>query len=183
VQTCALPIWAGVADVIVSDSRGVVSADRTDLRDHKPRLAATTNPRGVTGTIGDALVDADVFVGVSGGTIAEAHLARMAPRSMIFALANPTPEVHPEVAQKYASIVGTGRSDFPNQINNVLAFPGIFRGALDSGAKQITEAMKLAAAEAIAAMVSDPTADEIIPSVFTPGVAETVANAVRRAAQ
>ena len=169
---------AGVSDVIVCDSRGVIGPERADLTDHKPRIAATTNPRGVSGSIGDALVGADLFVGVSGGTVAEADLSRMSPEAMIFALANPTPEVHPDVARRYASIVATGRSDFPNQINNVLAFPGIFRGVLDSGARQITEAMKLAAAEAIAAMVSDPTADEIVPSVFAPGVAEAVAEAV-----
>lgn len=171
---------AGIADVVVCDSRGVISADRTDLRDHKPRIAATTNPRGVVGTIGDALVGADVFVGVSGGSVEEADLAGMAPAAMNFALANPTPEVHPDLAHRYAAIVATGRSDFPNQINNVLAFPGIFRGALDSGATQITEAMKLAAAEAIAAMVPHPTAEEIVPSAFTPGVAEAVAAAVQR---
>ena len=173
---------AGVADVVVCDSRGVISLERTDLQDHKPRIAATTNPRGVTGSIGEALAGADLFVGVSGGSIAEAELARMAPEAMIFALANPTPEVHPDIAHKYASIVATGRSDFPNQINNVLAFPGVFRGALDSGAKQITESMKLAAAEAIAAVVTDPTPEEIVPSVFTPGVAEAVAEAICRVA-
>lgn len=174
---------AGVADVVVCDSRGVISTSRTDLTDHKPRIAATTNPRGVTGAVGDALAGADLFIGVSGGTIAEEDLARMAPDAMIFALANPNPEVHPDVAHRFAAIVATGRSDFPNQINNVLAFPGIFRGALDSGARQITESMKLAAAEAIAAMVEEPTADEIVPSVFTPGVAEAVAEAVVRVAR
>ncbi len=171
---------AGVADVVVCDSRGIISPERNDLTDHKPRIAATTNPRGISGPIGAALVGADLFVGVSGGTITEEDLARMAPAAMIFALANPNPEVHPEVAHRYASIVATGRSDFPNQINNVLAFPGIFRGALDTGARQITEAMKLAAAEAIAEMVPDPTPEEIVPSVFTPGVAEAVADAVRK---
>ena len=174
---------AGLTDVVVCDSRGVISLERSDLTDHKPRIAATTNPRGVTGSIGDALVGADLFVGVSGGTIAEEDLAVMAPEAMIFALANPTPEVHPDLAHRYAAIVATGRSDFPNQINNVLAFPGIFRGALDSGARQITEAMKLAAAEAIAEMVPDPSPEEIVPSVFTPGVADAVAHAVRSAAE
>ena len=173
---------AGVVDIVVCDSRGVISTERSDLTDHKPRIAATTNPRGVTGDVGAALEGADLFVGVSGGSIAEEDLAGMAPEAMIFALANPVPEVHPDLAHRYAAIVATGRSDFPNQINNVLAFPGIFRGALDSGAGQITEAMKLAAAEAIAAMVSEPTPEEIVPSVFTPGVAESVADAVRRVA-
>ena len=174
---------AGVTDIVVCDSKGVISAQRTDLSDHKPRIAATTNPRSITGSIGEALVGADLFVGVSGGSIAAGDLERMAPQAMIFALANPTPEVHPDVAHRHAAIVATGRSDFPNQINNVLAFPGIFRGALDSGARQITEAMKLAAAEAIARIVPVPTPEEIVPSVFTPGVAEVVAEAVRDAAR
>lgn len=171
---------AGVADIVVCDSRGVISPARADLVEHKHRLAATTNPRGLTGSLGDALVGADVFVGVSGGQVAEADVARMAPDSIIFALANPDPEVHPAVARRYAAVVATGRSDFPNQINNVLAFPGIFRGALDSSAPQITEAMKLAAAWAIADLVEQPTADEIVPSVFAEGVADAVADAVTR---
>jgi malate dehydrogenase (oxaloacetate-decarboxylating) len=169
---------AGVADIVVCDSRGVIAPSRSDLADHKRRLAATTNPRGISGSLGEALVGADVFVGVSGGLVAEADIARMAPSSIIFALANPDPEVHPEVAARHAAVVATGRSDFPNQINNVLAFPGIFRGALDSGAPQITEAMKLAAARAIAGLVENPTADEIVPSVFHDGVADAVARAV-----
>ncbi|KGN34925.1 malate dehydrogenase [Knoellia sinensis KCTC 19936] len=173
---------AGVRDVIVCDSRGIISPSRTDLTGHKHRIAASTNPRGLSGQIGTALVDADVYIGVSGGTVPEAEVARMAKDCIIFALANPDPEVHPDVAHRHAAVVATGRSDFPNQINNVLAFPGIFRGALDSGASQITEAMKIAAAEAIAAMVPEPTADEIVPSVFAPGVADTVAAAVAKLA-
>jgi malate dehydrogenase (oxaloacetate-decarboxylating) len=169
---------AGVEDIVVCDSRGIISPARTDLADHKRRLAATTNPRALAGSLGDALAGADVFVGVSGGTVPEDELARMAPDAIIFALANPDPEVHPTVAARYAAVVATGRSDFPNQINNVLAFPGIFRGALDSGAPQVTEAMKLAAARAIADLVPEPTADEIVPSVFAPGVADAVAAAV-----
>jgi malate dehydrogenase (oxaloacetate-decarboxylating) len=169
---------AGVEDIVVCDSRGIVSAVRTDLAPHKWRLAATTNPRKLSGSLGDALVGADVFVGVSGGTVPGDEIARMSPSSIIFALANPDPEVHPEVAGRYAAVVATGRSDFPNQINNVLAFPGIFRGALDAGVPQITEAMKLAAAEAIAGLVASPTAQEIVPSVFAPGVADAVARAV-----
>lgn len=169
---------AGVADIVVCDSRGIIAPGRDDLADHKRRLAATTNPRGLSGALADALVGADVFVGVSGGQVPEEDVARMAPEAIIFALANPTPEVHPEVAARYAAVVATGRSDFPNQINNVLAFPGIFRGALDSGAPQVTEAMKLAAAHAIAGLVEHPTADEIVPSVFAPGVADAVAAAV-----
>jgi malate dehydrogenase (oxaloacetate-decarboxylating) len=169
---------AGVGDVVVVDSRGVLGPDREDLASHKADLAAVTNRRGVTGTLGDALDGADVLVGVSGGTVAERDLLRMAPRAVIFALANPDPEVHPSVATRFAEVVATGRSDFPNQINNVLAFPGIFRGALDSGAREITEDMKLAAAYAIAGLVEDPTADRVVPSVFDERVAPTVARAV-----
>ena len=170
---------AGVRDVVVCDSRGIISPARQDLTGHKSRLAASTNPRGLQGGIGTALRGADVFVGVSGGTVPEEEIAAMAPRGMVFALANPTPEVHPDVARRHAAIVATGRSDFPNQINNVLAFPGIFRGALDAGATRITEAMKLAAARAIADMVPEPTVDQVVPSVFQEGVADAVAAAVR----
>jgi malate dehydrogenase (oxaloacetate-decarboxylating) len=169
---------AGVEDVVVCDSRGIVSPTRTDLVEHKHRLAATTNPRGLSGSVGQALVGADAFIGVSGGQVAEQDIARMAPRAIVFALANPDPEVHPLVAARHAEVVATGRSDFPNQINNVLAFPGLFRGAFDSGAPQITEAMKLAAARAIASLVAEPTAQEIVPSVFDERVAPAVAAAV-----
>lgn len=169
---------AGVGDVVVADSRGVLGPDREDLAPHKADLAAVTNRRGVTGTLGDALEGADVLVGVSGGTVAERDLLRMGPRAVIFALANPDPEVHPSVATRFAEVVATGRSDFPNQINNVLAFPGIFRGALDSGAREITEDMKVAAAYAIAGLVEQPTADCVVPSVFDERVAPTVARAV-----
>ena len=169
---------AGIKDVVVCDSRGIISPQRTDLVEHKHRLAATTNPRGLSGSLGEALVGADVFVGVSGGQVAERDIARMAPRAIIFALANPEPEVHPLVAARHAEVIATGRSDFPNQINNVLAFPGLFRGAFDSGALQITEAMKLAAASAIASLVAEPNSQEIVPSVFDERVAATVAAAV-----
>ena len=169
---------AGVRDVVVCDSRGIISPSRQDLTGHKSRLAASTNPRGLSGRISTALTGADVYIGVSGGTVPEDEVALMAPGGMIFALANPTPEVHPDVAHRHAAIVATGRSDFPNQINNVLAFPGIFRGALDSGAPRITEAMKLAAAHAIADLVEEPSAECIVPSVFQEGVADAVASAV-----
>jgi len=134
-------VRAGIRDVVVCDSRGIVSPTRTDLVEHKHRLAATTNPRGLFGSLGQALVGADVFIGVSGGQVAEQDIARMAPRSIIFALANPDPEVHPLVAARHAEVVATGRSDFPNQINNVLAFPGLFRGAFDSGAAPFSRAV------------------------------------------
>jgi len=178
VAVAKIMVRAGIKDVVVCDSRGVISPTRTDLVEHKHRLAATTNPRGVSGSLGEALVDADVFVGVSGGRVAEQDIAGMASRAIIFALANPDPEVHPLVAASYAEVIATGRSDFPNQINNVLAFPGLFRGAFDSGAPQITEAMKLAAARAIAGLVAEPNALEIVPSVFDERVASAVAAAV-----
>ncbi|MEO3938350.1 malic enzyme-like NAD(P)-binding protein [Dermatophilaceae bacterium Soc4.6] len=174
-------LLAGVPDVVVVDSRGTLHSGREGLPSHKTDLVALTNPRDVQGGLAEALDGADVFVGVSGGTVPETALAGMSPDAMIFALANPDPEVHPDVAHRYARIVATGRSDFPNQINNVLAFPGIFRGALDSGATAITEDMKLAAAHAIAGLVERPTADTIVPSVFDPRVAPAVAAAVTSA--
>nr|WP_207127357.1 NADP-dependent malic enzyme [Actinocatenispora comari] len=174
---------AGATDQIVCDSRGVLHASRGGLTPVKADLARQTNPRGVTGTIADALRGADVLIGVSGGHIEEAAVAGMAADPIVFALANPTPEVHPDVAHRHAAIVATGRSDFPNQINNVLAFPGIFRGALDASAPRITEPMKLAAAEAIAAVAADDLrADRIVPSALDPRVAPAVATAVAAAA-
>jgi malate dehydrogenase (oxaloacetate-decarboxylating) len=150
----------------------------------KAALAAVSNPRGVTGGIADALAGADVFVGLSSARLPEELLATMAPDGFVFALSNPDPEVHPEVAARHAAIVATGRSDFPNQINNVLAFPGVFRGALDAGARRITEAMKLAAADAIFTVALDDLApDRIVPSPFDPRVAPAVSSAVSRAAE
>nr|WP_084522870.1 malic enzyme-like NAD(P)-binding protein [Nocardia inohanensis] len=175
---------AGVPDIIVLDSKGIVSRDRGDLNDVKAELAQRTNPRGITGGPAEALVGADVFLGLSAGTIPEELIASMAPESIVFAMSNPTPEIHPEVAAKYAAIVATGRSDFPNQINNVLAFPGVFKGALDVGARRITEGMKVAAAEAIFNVVADELAtDKIIPSPLDPRVAPAVAEAVGAAAR
>jgi malate dehydrogenase (oxaloacetate-decarboxylating) len=172
------------ANMIVCDSRGILHGERTDLNPAKAELAALTNVSGRTGGIGSALIGADVLIGVSGGTIGEDALAGMAPGGIIFGLANPTPEVLPQIAHRYAAVVATGRSDFPNQINNVLAFPGIFRGALDVRATTITEGMKVAAAEAIAEVVADDLRpDAIVPSPLDPRVAPAVAAAVARAAQ
>jgi malate dehydrogenase (oxaloacetate-decarboxylating) len=152
---------AGVKDVVVLDSKGIVESGRSDLSETKQFLAASTNPRGISGGIGEALDGADVFIGVSGGTIDEVHLEKMADDAIIFALSNPNPEVTPDIAAKYATVVATGRSDFPNQINNVLAFPGIFRGALDADASEITDDMKLVAARAIADLVGDDLASRL----------------------
>lgn len=175
---------AGVADVTVLDSKGIVSRDRADLNPVKADLAQRTNPRGLTGTAADALAGADVFLGLSAGTIAEELISSMAPESIVFAMSNPDPEIHPDVAHKYAAIVATGRSDFPNQINNVLAFPGVFKGALDAGARRITEGMKIAAANAILGVVADELAvDKIVPSPLDPRVAPAVADAVAAAAR
>ena len=172
-------VAAGAHDVVVLDSRGVLDAGRGG---EKALLAARTNPRGVRSGIGEAMAGADVFVGLSSARLPEESLASMAPGSMVFALSNPDPEVHPDVAARHAAIVATGRSDFPNQINNVLAFPGVFRGALDAGARRITEAMKLAAAEAIFAVAREDLAvDRIVPSPFDPRVAPAVAAAVATA--
>jgi malate dehydrogenase (oxaloacetate-decarboxylating) len=176
---------AGVGDLAVVDSKGVLSRDRADLNPVKLSLANDTNTGGLSGRLTDALGGADLFLGVSGGTVPEEAVARMADDAIIFALANPNPEVHPDIAHRYAAVVATGRSDFPNQINNVLAFPGIFRGALDVDASRITEAMKLAAAEALADLIpsSELRADYVIPSPFDARVAPAVADAVATAAR
>lgn len=172
----------GVTDLIVLDSKGALHTQRDDLSGMKLDMAQRSNPRGVAGGTEQALAGADVFIGVSSSQVPEAHIASMAEGSIVFALSNPNPEIAPEVAQQHAAVVATGRSDFPNQINNVLAFPGIFRGALDAGARRITTEMKLAAAQAIAGLVPNPTFDEIVPNPFAPGVAEAVARAVMDAA-
>ncbi|WP_431727745.1 NAD(P)-dependent malic enzyme [Verrucosispora sp. TAA-831] len=170
--------------VVVCDSRGIVSRQRDGLTGTKAELAELTNADGRQGDITEALRDADVLIGVSGGQIPEAAVAGMAPGGIVFALANPTPEVHPDVAARHVAVVATGRSDYPNQINNVLAFPGVFRGALQARATRVTESMKVAAADAIAAVVADAlTPDAIVPSPLDPRVAPAVAEAVAEAAR
>ena len=175
---------AGAGEVVVADRRGVVHTGRDDLTPAKRALCAITNPRGRTGSLADAMVDADVFIGVSGGTVEESAVAAMAPDAIVFAMANPDPEIHPEVAARHAAVVATGRSDYPNQINNVLAFPGIFRGALDARATTITPGMNLAAANALAAVVGDDLSrGKVIADVFDPRVAPAGAAAVADAAR
>jgi malate dehydrogenase (oxaloacetate-decarboxylating) len=175
---------AGIGDVTLLDSRGIVHSGRDNLNPIKAEIAEVTNLAGLRGGVAEALAGADVFVGLSASTVPEELIATMAPSSIVFALSNPDPEIHPEVAARHAAIVATGRSDFPNQINNVLAFPGIFRGALDAGARRITENMKLAAAAAIFGVASDDLApDHIVPSALDPRVGPEVANAVARAAR
>ncbi|WP_028936716.1 NAD(P)-dependent malic enzyme [Pseudonocardia spinosispora] len=174
---------AGVTDITVLDSKGILVPGRAGMNSVKADLAERTNPRRLSGAETEALKGADVFIGLSCAKLPEELLATMAPEPMVFALSNPDPEVDPVVAARYAPIVATGRSDFPNQINNVLAFPGIFRGALDAGATRITERMKLAAADAIFSVAQDDLApNRIVPSPFDPRVAATVAQAVAKAA-
>jgi len=176
-------IAAGLTDITVLDSQGIVHSGRGDLNAVKSDLAGRTNPEGRTGGIAEALRGADVFLGVSAGKVPEELIATMAPGGVVFACSNPDPEIHPEVAKRHAAVVATGRSDFPNQINNVLAFPGVFRGALDAGARRITEAMKVAAAEAIFSVVGQDLApDHIVPSPLDPRVGPAVAAAVAAAA-
>jgi malate dehydrogenase (oxaloacetate-decarboxylating) len=186
VAVARILLAAGVGDLQVVDSQGVLHPDRTDMNPVKLSLAHDTNLTGLSGRLADALEGADVLVGVSGGTVPEEVVARMSDDAVIFALANPNPEVHPDIARRHARVVATGRSDYPNQINNVLAFPGIFRGALDVRARHITEGMKLAAAEALAALVAEADDLEetcVIPSPFDPRVPRAVAEAVAEAAR
>ena len=171
-------------DVLAVDVDGIVHPDRPGLDDNLAWLAEHTNSARVTGTLADALVGADVFIGVSAPNLfGAAELETMADRAIVFALANPDPEIDPAIAARHAAVVATGRSDYPNQINNVLAFPGIFRGLLDAQARDITDAMLLAASAAIADVVAEPNPSFIVPSVFDPAVAKAVAEAVRGAAR
>jgi malate dehydrogenase (oxaloacetate-decarboxylating) len=177
---------AGVRDVVVADIEGVIHRDRPDLHDSLRWLAEATNGADVGGSLRDALVGADVFIGVSAPDLLDGgDIATMAEDAIVFALANPVPEVDPAQARRHAAVVATGRSDYPNQINNVLAFPGVFRGLLDASATSIDNSVLVAAAEAVAGAVSgeELNAEYIIPSVFHPEVHGAVAAAVRRAAE
>ena len=183
-----LLLAAGIIDVVGVDRDGIVAARRSKARDPIfRRLAKRTNPRHLAGAIDTALDGADVFIGVSAGnTISEAQLQRMAPAAIVFAMANPVPEIAPDLALRHAAVVATGRSDQPNQINNVLCFPGMFRGLLDAGATRVTTTMKLTAADAIAGLIGEDelSPDQVIPSPFdarvVPAVAAAVADVARR---
>ena len=172
-------------EVIICDSKGIISKSRKDLDGVKKSMAGLTNPRNVQGTLADALKGADVFIGVSKGNLVTKEMIKsMAPKPIIFAMANPVPEIMPNEAKAGgAFIIGTGRSDFPNQINNVLAFPGVFRGALDARVPRITEKMKIYAAKALAACVKNPSQEMIIPDPFDSNVPLSVAEAIRKAAK
>ena len=185
VAVARILLGAGVSDLAVVDRQGVLNSRRTDLTPVKRALARdTADHHDRHGSLADAMAGADVYIGVSGGTVPEEVVATMAPEAIIFGLANPTPEVLPEVAHRHARVVATGRSDYPNQINNVLAFPGIFRGAFDVHATAITEGMKQAAAGALADLVgTDLAEDLIVPSPFDPRVGPAVSAAVAAAAR
>ncbi len=174
----------GFTDVTLCDRQGILRSGMEGLNWMQESMMEVTDPRGLSGSLADALKDADIFVGVSApGIVSKEMVASMHPDAILFAMANPVPEIMPDEARAAgARIVGTGRSDFPNQVNNVIAFPGIFKGALEGRATQITEEMKLAAAEAIAGLVSDDQLSEefILPEAFDPRVAQAVSTAVKR---
>ena len=170
----------GAKNIVAVDSRGIVGKSRTDLNAEKTALLEYVDA-SQSGSIEDAITDADVFIGVSrAGLLTPELVQKMTKDPIVFALANPVPEIMPDVAkQAGVAIIGTGRSDFPNQVNNSLAFPGIFRGALDHGVKKITDQHKLAAAEALANLVENPTIDKVVPTAFDEGVVEAIANVIR----
>lgn len=176
----------GASDIVVCDRAGVISQDAAVFNPAQVALAGKTNPRGVRGSLADAVKGADVFIGVSAKDVLSEDMVRtMADDAVVFAMANPSPEIHPDLARRAgAKVVATGRSDYPNQINNVLAFPGIFRGALDARARDINDEMQIAAVHALAGLVSDEERSEeyILPQAFDPRVAPAVAEAVRLAA-
>lgn len=172
---------AGVSEVIVVDSKGAIYEGRSDLSGYKKDLSKITNPNKTEGDLMGVLAGADAVIGVSGpGSIARVHIEAMAIDPIVFALANPIPEIMPEDAKRAgAAVIATGRSDYPNQVNNSLVFPGIFRGALDNNVTDITDDMKLAAAKKVASLIKKPTAKEIIPPVMTPGLVKAVASVIK----
>ncbi len=180
IATARLLLHEGAGHILLTDRKGIIYEGRDDLNIYKERIAKLTNLERIKGNLGDAMRGADVFIGVSHAHIADHKMVRaMAKDAIVFSMANPTPEIMPEEALKGgAKIIATGRSDYPNQINNVLAFPGVFRGVLDCRARYITDAMKVAAAHALARLVKKPLSSKIIPSVFEEGIALSVARAI-----
>jgi malate dehydrogenase (oxaloacetate-decarboxylating) len=172
---------AGITDIVVLDRAGAIYNGRPGLSPSKQELASITNPHKVSGDLASVLEGSDVFVGVSGpNLLTRSDVQTMAKDAIVFALSNPVPEIMPEEAKKGgARVIATGRSDFPNQVNNALVFPGIFRGALDRGVTEITQAMKLKAAKALAQLVVKPTAEKIIPDVFDKRVVPAIAKTIR----
>ena len=185
VASTKLLVDYGARNIVLVDSQGIIHRGRTDLTPIKTEMLETTNPDGLEGSLADALKGADVFIGLSvGDTVSQDMVRSMADGAIVLAAANPTPEIWPDAASEAgAKVVGTGRSDFPNQINNSLAFPGVFRGALDARATRITTRMKLAAAEALAGLVAEPTPENVIPWSLDPVVVPAVSQAVARAWQ
>ena len=179
--TALLLLKSGIVDVTVTDSKGVIYAGRTGLNHYKKELSLITNPEKRKGDVLSAVTGADVVIGVSGpGTISKHHIEVMADKAIVFALANPIPEIKPEDAKAAgAAVIATGRSDYPNQVNNSLVFPGIFRGALDRRLTSITDKMKINVAKKIASMVKKPTADEVIPGIMTPDLVKKVASVIK----
>ncbi|MFQ8847855.1 MAG: NADP-dependent malic enzyme, partial [Clostridia bacterium] len=175
----------GIRDIVACDSKGILTRDRGDLNEAKKRLAAVTNEEQISGSLADAVSGRDLFIGVSAAKVLTQDMVRsMNKDAIIFAMANPEPEILPDLAKEAgAAVVGTGRSDYPNQINNVLIFPGLFKGALAARAKRITEEMKTAAAYALAEIIPEEELkpDYIIPSAFYPNAADIVADAVEKA--
>ncbi len=176
-----LLVKAGVGEIIVLDSKGIIVKGRADLTSHKKELAEITNKKQMKGGLIEALTGADAVVGVSGpGLMNASHVELMAEKPIVFGLANPVPEIMPEEAKLGgAAVIATGRSDYPNQINNSLAFPGVFRGAIDNRVRKITDDMKLKAAKALASLVTKPTADKIVPGPFDKGIVKAVARVIR----
>jgi malate dehydrogenase (oxaloacetate-decarboxylating) len=172
----------GIKNIVVCDSKGIVSKDRKDLNSTKVDLLKITNKDNLKGSLSDALVGCDIFIGLSkGNLLGKKEIDLMNKDPVVFALANPTPEISPPLAKKLGvKIIGTGRSDYPNQINNSLVFPGIFKGAIDYRAKSITEEMKIGAAIALAKLVKKPTFDKVIPGPFDKGVLEAVSKSVKK---
>ncbi len=170
-----------VADIVILDSKGIIERGRKDFSPHKKKLASFTNKRRIVGDLYEALRDADAVVGVSGPeTMKAEHIKLMGKNPIVFALANPVPEIYPEEARRGgAAVIATGRSDYSNQVNNALVYPGIFRGALDNKVKRITDAIKVKAALSLAALIEKPTSECIIPDVFDSRVVPTIASAVR----
>lgn len=181
IATAKLLRASGITDIVLVDTKGAICKSRKDLNESKQEVLKITNPRNVSGALADVVADADVFIGVSGpGTMTAQMVATMAERSIVFALSNPVPEILPEEAKRGgAAVIATGRSDFSNQINNALVFPGIFRGALDKQVTEITETTKLRAAKALAGLIDKPTAHKIIPDIFDKRVVPAVAKAVK----
>ncbi|HRY52705.1 MAG TPA: NADP-dependent malic enzyme [Candidatus Portnoybacteria bacterium] len=181
IAVAKLLLLEGAKDIILVDSKAIISRDRTDLNPAKFEMVQKTNPRNISGSMEEAIKGADVLIGLSkAGLFKVEHIKSMAPRAIVFAMANPVPEILPNEAKKAgALVVATGRSDFANQINNVLGFPGIFRGALDNNVKKITPEMKIKAARSLAALIKKPTADYIIPSPFDKRVAKAVAKVIK----